>query len=181
MDRNPKKIALAFSIMLTLPGTPIIYYGDEFGKLNDEDYYKETIKIVGKDDTRFLVRGRIDWENLEKELKNENSYSSFVYKALKNQILCRTQHKTFGRGDLKWLTAFDTGKNEINSILMFERNYKTEKLLMIHNLKNEQQQIQFDTSVLKDKSDLLGQEIIIEKTNNSITIEALGTYWIKLN
>jgi maltose alpha-D-glucosyltransferase/alpha-amylase len=181
MDRNPKKIALAFSIMLTLPGTPIIYYGDEFGKLNDEDYYKETIKIVGKDDTRFLVRGRIDWENLEKELKNENSYSSFVYKALKNQILCRTQHKTFGRGDLKWLTAFDTGKNEINSMLMFERNYKTEKLLMIHNLKNEQQQIQFDTSVLKDKSDLLGQEIIIEKTNNSITIEALGTYWIKLN
>ena len=83
--------------------------------------------------------------------------------------------------NLKWLTAFDTGKNEINSMLMFERNYKTEKLLMIHNLKNEQQQIQFDTSVLKDKSDLLGQEIIIEKTNNSITIEALGTYWIKLN
>ena len=32
LDRNPDKIGLAYSIMLTLPGTPIIYYGDEYGK-----------------------------------------------------------------------------------------------------------------------------------------------------
>ncbi len=39
MGRDPKKIGLAYSIMLTLPGTPIIYYGDEFGSLNDEANY----------------------------------------------------------------------------------------------------------------------------------------------
>ena len=53
MQRNPQKIALAYSIMLTLPGTPIIYYGDEFGKVNDENYYKEMIKHTGKDETSF--------------------------------------------------------------------------------------------------------------------------------
>lgn len=43
MKRNPDKIALTYSIMLTLPGTPIIYYGDEYGKLNDQAYYEEQI------------------------------------------------------------------------------------------------------------------------------------------
>jgi len=60
MGRNPGKMALIYSIMLTLPGTPVIYYGDEFGKFNDEEYYREQIKLTGKDDTRFLVRGKID-------------------------------------------------------------------------------------------------------------------------
>jgi maltose alpha-D-glucosyltransferase / alpha-amylase len=58
MQRDPARIGLIFSIMLTLPGTPVVYYGDEFGKLNDEKYYQEMKIVVGKDDTRFLVRGR---------------------------------------------------------------------------------------------------------------------------
>ena len=66
--RSPDRIGLAYSVMLSLPGTPIIYYGDEFGKLNDETYYREQIKLTGKDDTRFLVRGGIDWEKVETEL-----------------------------------------------------------------------------------------------------------------
>ena len=79
MGGIPKKIALAYSIMLTLPGTPIIYYGDEFGSLNDEANYKEMIKLTGKDDTRFLVRGKIDWNKVETELKNPETLSSKVY------------------------------------------------------------------------------------------------------
>jgi len=41
MEHDPSRIGLIYSIMLSLPGTPVIYYGDEFGKLNDEDYYRE--------------------------------------------------------------------------------------------------------------------------------------------
>lgn len=180
MDRTPRKIALAFSVMLTLPGTPVIYYGDEFGKLNDEAYYKETIKLAGKDDTRFLVRGKIDWDTLESDLKDKKSYTYIVYKTFKNQINTRAKHKAFGRGNLNWLKAFDENNNEINSILMFERNYKSEKLLIIHNLSGEEKQIQFDTSKLTDKYDLLGQEIKLKQTNNSIITEAFASYWIKL-
>ena len=74
MQRNPDKIALSYSLMLTLTGTPVIYYGDEFGKLNDETYYNEQIRLTGKDDTRFLVRGRIDWDQLEADLSDENNF-----------------------------------------------------------------------------------------------------------
>ncbi|MEI6694570.1 MAG: alpha-amylase family glycosyl hydrolase [Bacteroidota bacterium] len=180
MDRNPSKIALAFSVMLTLPGTPIIYYGDEFGKLNDENYYKETIKLAGKDDTRFLVRGRINWTQLEIELKDDKSYEAIVYKALKTQIKTRSEHKTFGRGDLHWIKAFDEKNIEIDSMLQFERNYKDEKLLIIHNLSDEKKQFLFDTSKLKNKKDLLGQLIEIGPGNNSLFIDAFASYWLKI-
>ncbi len=31
LDNDKQKILLAFSLLLTLPGTPVIYYGDEIG------------------------------------------------------------------------------------------------------------------------------------------------------
>src|SRR4030042_366270 len=31
LDNNPERIALANSLLLTLPGSPVIYYGDEIG------------------------------------------------------------------------------------------------------------------------------------------------------
>ncbi len=99
MERNPEKIGLAYSIMLTLPGTPIIYYGDEFATLNDEANYHEMIKLTGKDDTRFLVRGKIDWNKVETELKNPETLSSKVYARVKNMVKTRNQYRCFGRGN----------------------------------------------------------------------------------
>jgi len=111
MDRNPDKIALAYSIMLTLPGTPIIYYGDEFGKLNDEEYYKEKIKETEKDDTRFLVRGKIDWNKLDFDLNDKESFSAQVYAKIANQLRIRKQYKAFGRGTIQWIgAAYPNGK-----------------------------------------------------------------------
>ncbi|MEZ5082501.1 MAG: alpha-amylase family glycosyl hydrolase [Bacteroidales bacterium] len=93
--RDPRKIGLAFSVMLSLPGTPIIYYGDEFGKLNDHDYYKEMIRLSGKDDTRFLVRGKVDWKQLENDLKESESLASLVYDQTKTLLNVRKNHPCF--------------------------------------------------------------------------------------
>jgi len=66
MKRNPEKIALAFSIMLSLPGTPVLYYGDEFGKVNDKTYYQEQKMITGKNDTRYWSEVELTGKNLNR-------------------------------------------------------------------------------------------------------------------
>ncbi len=43
-EQDQRKMTLAYSIMFTLPGTPIIYYGDEFATLNNERYYQEALQ-----------------------------------------------------------------------------------------------------------------------------------------
>jgi len=44
LDKNPAKISLAFAILLSLPGIPVIYYGDEIGAENNMNYGEEAEK-----------------------------------------------------------------------------------------------------------------------------------------
>lgn len=44
LDNNPDRIGMAFSILMSLPGIPIIYYGDEIGIQNNFANAKEKCK-----------------------------------------------------------------------------------------------------------------------------------------
>ncbi len=169
MQRDHRRILLAYSIILTLPGTPVIYYGDEFGKLNDETYYNELIRLTGKDDTRFLVRGKIDWDQLELNLKNPESFSSKIYNKLKLMLNIRKQHKTFGRGSIEFITL---PGSENGKILSFYRTFGTEKWLIIHNMT--------DTTV---KINLpAGMEECVNVFDNTVPshMPAYGFIWVKI-
>ena len=142
MDSDPRKIGLIFSIMLTLPGTPVIYYGDEFGRLNDENYYREQISLTGKDDTRFLVRGRIDWKEVENQLHNPDSFEAKVYQRISKLIRMRRQYKCFGRGDIQFITVTDMEGVQLNNVLGYIRKYQNEHSLILNNLSDEDITIQ---------------------------------------
>ncbi len=167
-----QKISLAYSLMLSLPGTPVIYYGDEFGKANDKKYYDEMIKMTGKDDTRFLVRGKIDWEDVEKQLANENSFNAQVFKRLKKLLNTRKKYKAFGRGNIEYLS---NPQETTNHCLIFKRKYKEEELLIIHNLSKQEQLFAFQAN---NSVDLLNQEL--KFSNNQLLIPAGSFYWIDL-
>jgi len=179
MKKDPQKIALAYSVMLTLPGTPIIYYGDEFGKLNDEEYYKEMIKHTGKDDTRFLVRGRIDWDSLNKELGNPLSFHSKVYSRIKTLVNTRNRYNCFGRGRVEWVNTYDENGNEQHKALTFIRMYENEKLLIINNLADEDIFVQFKNLRIESTDDVLGRKIRFDD-DNMLMLGGYGYYWIRI-
>jgi maltose alpha-D-glucosyltransferase/alpha-amylase len=181
MDRDPAKIALIYSLMLTLPGTPVIYYGDEFGKLNDEDFYHEMIRLTGKNDTRFLVRGKIDWDSLEAALKDTGSYYSRVYRALKHQITMRRAYRCFGRGDMEWLKATGRDGNPVSSIAVFVRTYLRERMLVMLNLSSAPQRVKVPQKITIDRNaDVLGSKIIKDK-DGFVHLSPFGYLWIELN
>ena len=178
-DRDERKIALAYSIMLTLPGTPVIYYGDEFGKLNDEIYYKEMIKMTGKDDTRFLVRGKIDWEKLKADMENPNSFSYKVFDKLSNQIKTRKKYKCFGRGKIEWINLFDDDENPVKEILAYFRIFENEKILIFNNLSSKKVIINISESFnINDEKDILGQKIVFTKNHKQLILEPYNYLWI---
>jgi len=175
LDRNPKKIALAYSIMLSLPGTPIIYYGDEFAKLNDVDFYKEAIQKTGKNDTRFLVRGRIDWVKVNADLKKHNSLTYKVFYELKKLLKARQKTKVFGRGSLEWVNIEDDSNQISKNILAFKRKYNKSEFLIIHNLSDSDIKLKIR---LDNKKDFIGNELIFE--SNFIVLKAFAYHWIKI-
>lgn len=183
---DERKIGLAFSIMMTLPGTPVIYYGDEFGKLNDKEYYREMISMTGKNDTRFLVRGKIDWDKLEEEMNDHESLTYKVFNRLKKQLNARKQRSAFGRGDIKWRQATDLNGEPLDEILVYERAYKNERILVVQNLSPETRKVNIpdiistDSYWLENAEELLGQEIITDGSGNTFNLPPYGYYWILL-
>lgn len=133
LDRNPAKIGLAYSIMLTLPGTPIIYYGDEYAKLNDEAFYESFRKETGKDDTRYLGRGPLNWDKIKSELSDPESLTSMVNATLRKQLKARS--RAFSRGKNTWATPGVAGiEPGTLPVLAYYREYEGEKVLVLNNL-----------------------------------------------
>jgi maltose alpha-D-glucosyltransferase/alpha-amylase len=180
MDRDPKKIGLAYSIMLTLPGTPIIYYGDEFATLNDEANYKEMIKVSGKDDTRFLVRGKIDWKKTEIELKNPGSLSSKVYTQVRNMVRTRNRYQCFGRGAIEWIDIFGKNGEIEDKVLGYIRGYDKEKILVLNNLSDHEVWIHSKDIPPGSITDVLGQTVEPGHIPGHLNMEPLGYLWIKI-
>lgn len=158
MLNDPKKILLAYSIMLTLPGTPVIYYGDEFAKRNDVDYYKNMIEHTGHDDTRFLVRGRVDWEYVNKQISESSSTENEVFFGIKKMLEIRNNLKLFGKADIEWIDA-------AKGVFAYMRVSGEVKVLVINNLNNKDAVVNFNQNLnLK----CLFKDIVYENVMNLI-------------
>ena len=178
MERDPDRIALAYAMMLSLPGTPVIYYGDEFGKFNDREYYEEMIKLTGKDDTRFLVRGKLNWNQIESELNDPGSFSSEVYRRISKLINTRKKYPIFGRGILEMIDVSDTDGNNVHEVMGYHRTYSCNSILILLNLSDKEKHVSPPTARIKtSKQDMLGQAVIIDEGNKSLRIPAKGYYW----
>ena len=179
MDLDPGRITFIYSIMLTLPGTPVIYYGDEFGKANDEPYYEKMIQLSGKDDSRFLVRGYIDWKALEAKLNDPGSLASRVFYALSRQIEARQQYPAFGRGRIEWFDIFEEDGSVNQQLLAYTRIYGQQQIFVLHNLSDKPMTFIIPEGMkIEGDFDLLGKEIdLLERI---FRMKPLDYQWILL-
>lgn len=173
LNRNPDKIALAYSIMMTLPGTPIVYYGDEFARLNDEEFFESYKAQTGKHDSRYLVRGYLDWDYIHDQLQMPESLTSRVYSAIKQQLKVRSLHPAFGRGDLRWVVPGSDGKHHL---LAFNRSFHGEVITVINNLSQKEVTINTDDFLDgKPATDLItGKQVSFP-----LVMEPFSYLWLK--
>ena len=173
MKRDPARIGLIYSIMLTLPGTPVVYYGDEFGKTNDEAYYEEMKVTVGKDDTRFLVRGKINWDEVNAALKIPGSFESNVFSRVKTMLRARNAFPVFGRGNLDWVDMTKTDGTFAGEVMAYYRTYNEMSVLVIQNLSGAKIEIKSDLAFSKN---LLGNDPEIK--DNTLTLKPFEYLWL---
>ncbi|MEP7127227.1 MAG: maltose alpha-D-glucosyltransferase [Chitinophagales bacterium] len=158
VENNRLKIELLNHLLLSLPGTPVIYYGDEIG-MGDNFYLGDRNGVrtpmqwspdrnAGFSETNpqqlylpVILDPEYHYESVNVEIQHHKPSSLLWF--MKHAIAMRKKYKAFGRGDLKFIDV-DNPK-----ILAFTRSYNDEIILVIVNLSRFTQAAELDLSKYK--------------------------------
>lgn len=168
LHNDARRILLAYSIELTLIGTPLIMYGDEVAKRNDVEFYNAERARTDLNDTRYLVRGPLDWTAIEKELADPDSTAARVFNGLRSMLGSRRRATTI----------FALGTTEIvghNDILSYRRvGSDGSSVFVANNLSERAMQVRLATPGGQVLATSAGATV----GNEEIALPPFGFAWI---
>lgn len=169
-DKNEEALGIAIdadimlhAFMFTQSGIPVIYSGDEVGQLNDYMYHADIDK---KFDSRYLHRGKFDWELAEKR-KEPGSVQYRIFTALRKLETVRAQNEVF-MPQAK-LSAFDTGSQ---NVLGIKRVCGTQTLTALFNFSEHERAVVLEEIV--PYTDLMTGE---KRDNKVIHLKPYAFLW----
>lgn len=122
-----KRILLLHSVIISYTGIPLLYSGDEIGQLNDWGY-KNVPEHAG--DSRWLHRGKMNWENAEKR-NDLGTTEGQIFTKIKNMIRIRKSSEIFSS---KYKAIPVETSN--NAVFCF---HKENKMLVLANFSEHEQ------------------------------------------
>ncbi len=143
LDEDHDHIEMAFSVLLSMPGIPIIYYGDEIGAKNNFDnakksaelrkkkQFKSKIKLLSFFDSRDINRGSLTKQAFYDATTTTKTYSGKIFHKVQKMIELRKEIPALRRGTLTIL------KTKTPYIFAYIRSYKGEKYLIVNNLSDK--------------------------------------------
>lgn len=184
MGNNRKKIELLNYLLFSLPGTPVLYYGDEIGMgdnfyLGDRDGVRTPMQWSSDRNAGFseanphklylpvILDPEYHYEAVNVELQSWNTSSLLWW--MKRLINKRKQYKSFSRGDMKFISS------ENPKILAFTRTYEEQTMLVVVNLSRYTQPVELDLS------DFVGYNPVeVFSKNKFPTVKNQTSYFITL-
>ena len=124
-----RRILLLYSVALSMGGIPLLYLGDEIGRLNDFSYRNDPSKA---DDSRWVHRPVTDWEKLERR-KDPKTLEGKVFSGLKHLIEVRKGCPALAGGDTE---IVDPGNGHVFG---YVRRHKSDRVLVLANFSEEEQ------------------------------------------
>jgi maltose alpha-D-glucosyltransferase/alpha-amylase len=193
MDNDRRKIELMNSLLLSFPGTPIIYYGDEIGMgdniyLGDRNGVRTPMQwspdrnggFSRADPARLYAPPIMDpvygYESVNVEAQSRSLSSQLS--ATKRLISVRKSTLAFGRGTMTFIRPTN------RAVLAYVRQYQDEVILCVANLSRAAQATELDLSPWKDRipQEMLGRTRFpaIGELPYMITLGPYGFYWFQL-
>jgi maltose alpha-D-glucosyltransferase/alpha-amylase len=193
MENDPERIRLMNSLLLSMPGSPIVYYGDEIGMgdniyLGDRNGVRTPMQwspdrnagFSRADPQRLFLPPIMDpiygfgSVNVEAQQRDPSSQLNWM----KRMLATRKGSKAFGRGRLEFLRPGN------RKILSYLRIYEDEAILCVANLSRTAQPVELDLKRFKGRVpvEMLGRTSFppIGELPYLLTLPAHGFYWFRL-
>ncbi|HYE51032.1 MAG TPA: maltose alpha-D-glucosyltransferase [Azospirillaceae bacterium] len=193
LDNDRRKIELLNSLLMSMPGTPVIYYGDEIGMgdnvfLGDRDGVRTPMQwtpdrnggFSRADPAGLYLPAIMDpiygfqAVNVEAQSRSPTSLLNWM----RRLVAVRQQRKCFGRGALRFLYPGN------RKVLAYLREHEGETVLCVANLSRSAQAVELDLRASKGciPVELLGGSVFppIGDLPYLLTLPAYGFYWFVL-
>jgi len=193
MENDRDRIKLMNSLLLSMPGSPIVYYGDEIGMgdnffIGDRNGVRTPMQwspdrnagFSRADPQRLYLPPIMDAvygyqsTNVEAQSRDPNSLLSWT----KRLLAVRKTSRAFGRGSRRFLRPGN------RKILVYLREFGDDTILCVANLSRSAQPVELNLSSFKGRvpMEMLGRTAFppIGELPYLLTISAYGFYWFKL-
>ncbi len=193
VGNDRRRFELMNALLFSLPGTPVIYYGDEIGMgdnfyLGDRNGVRTPMQWSGDRNAGFsranaqrlylpvIVDPQFHYESVNVETQQNNPHSHLWW--MKRLITLRKRHRAFGRGTITFLYPSN------RKVLAFIRRYQDEQLLVVVNLSRFVQYVELDLSAFKGlvAVELFGRTLFppIGELPYLLTLGPHSFYWFAL-
>ncbi|AMY07404.1 Trehalose synthase/amylase TreS [Luteitalea pratensis] len=189
LDGDRRRVELLTVLLLSLPGTPVVYYGDEIGMgdniyLSDRHGVRTPMQWTGDrnggfsraDPQRLCAPPVMDpvfgfqAVNVEAQERSPASLLNWT----RRMIAMRQAHPTFGRGAIEFV---ETGNRKV---LAFLRTHQDDTVLVVANLSAHVQAAQVQTRHDRVHVEMLGSTRMppLERGGLGLTLAPYGWYWL---
>ncbi|HWQ55365.1 MAG TPA: maltose alpha-D-glucosyltransferase [Bryobacteraceae bacterium] len=193
LENDRRRIELLNALLLSLPGTPVIYYGDEIGMgdnfyLGDRNGVRTPMQWSGDRNAGFsrtnpqrlylpvIIDPEYHYEAVNVETQHNNPHSLLWW--MRRIIAQRKQSKAFGRGTLEFLQP------ENRRVLAFLRNYEDEWILVVANLSRFAQSAELSLGKLQGFTpvEMFGGNVFPEISDRpyALSLGPHSFYWFML-
>jgi maltose alpha-D-glucosyltransferase/alpha-amylase len=193
LDNGRDESELMHAIMFSLPGSPVLYYGDEIGMgdnvfLGDRDGVRTPMQWTGDrnggfsraDFAQLYLPPLMDpvWGfqacNVEAQLRTPTSFLRWLHRF----IALRKQHPVFGLGSYMPLPTDNP------RVFAHVRQYEDDVVLCVHNLARSAQPVQLDLSMFMGRvpEEMFGRTSFpaIGELPYLLTLAPRGFFWFDL-
>jgi len=194
LEHDRRRIELMNYLLLSMPGTPVIYYGDEIGMgdnihLGDRNGVRTPMQWSPDrnggfsrvaDPSRLVLPMVMDplyaYQTVNVESQASDPHSLMMW--MRRTIAIRRQYKVFGRGSYRLLYP----KNR--KILAYLREYEGSTILCVANLSRTPQAVELDLSEFQGRIpielDGHSQFPPVGQLTYLLTLPPYGFYWFLL-
>ena len=193
LGNDRRKVELLKVLLFSLPGTPVVYYGDEMGMgdnyyLGDRDGVRTPMQWSPDRNAGFstcnpqqlflpvIVDSEYHYAAINVENQERNPSSMLWW--MRRLIAARKSYRAFGRGTIRFVNT------ENAKVLAFIREYEQERILVVANLSGASQAIAMD---LAEYAGYVPEEMFsgnafwpIESGDYVLTLGPYDFYWFIL-
>jgi maltose alpha-D-glucosyltransferase/alpha-amylase len=193
LDNDRRRIELMNGMLMSLPGTPIIYYGDEIGM-------GDNVNLGDRNGVRTPMQWNGGWNGGFSTADPESLYAPLIlnpvygYPAINVLSQLRTQHsllswmrqmiavrrsaRVFGNGSIEFLYPAN------HRILAYVRRFENETVLVVNNLSSAAQAVELDLRAFKGSIliEMFGKNIFprVGELPYLLTLGPYQFYWFRL-